>query len=146
MADAHLTPDDVNEIKEAVIAIVQSGDAPKDLLEHLKEMGVESPEDLMTMHLPEGHWEMMKEKWVIPFERNPHENKAETTPKEKEAGDAARMALPEGWQAPADRPMRLNGLEKAGDNYNFGQMCALHKEGCATENCQLCKMCSNYSQ
>lgn len=69
--DRILTQAEVKKIKQDLIALYESGNVPQDLKDHLKEMGMDSPEKLPTGpyrpgvdRLSSGHWRMIADKWL----------------------------------------------------------------------------------
>lgn len=69
--DRILTQSEIETIKRDLIALVESGNAPQDLQDHLAEMGITSPDQLPTGpfrpgvdHLSSGHWRMIADKWL----------------------------------------------------------------------------------
>lgn len=150
MAEAHLSKEQVDAIKQGIIALIESGQAPEDLMGHLKDMGISSPEELMTTHLPEGHWEMMKDKWLS-AEQSPEakavdQDQAEMTP-EFQGESAPRIPLPQDWAPPAEKAPRLAGLVKAGEEHDLSKRCVMHKSMCkGGDNCPMCKMCMKYEK
>lgn len=66
-----LTKPEIEKIKADLVELVDSGNAPKDLMEHLEEMGASSPRILPTGtydpkrdNLSSGHWRMIADKWL----------------------------------------------------------------------------------
>jgi hypothetical protein len=69
--DRILTPAEVEKIKRDLVALYESGNAPQDLIDHLKEMGMDSPDKIPTGayragidRLSSGHWRMIADKWL----------------------------------------------------------------------------------
>lgn len=69
--DRILTQPEIEKIKQDLLALYESGNVPQDLEDHLKEMGMDSPEKLPTGpyrpgvdRLSSGHWRMIADKWL----------------------------------------------------------------------------------
>lgn len=69
--DRILTQAEIEKIKQDLVNLFESGNVPQDLRDHLKEMGMDSPEQIPTGpyrpgvdRLSSGHWRMIADKWL----------------------------------------------------------------------------------